>query len=71
MTPALSYTIPCGQWRHVARVVDCLLAQEEADRSELVLAGPARTSSISPTSSCASRQSTTRAQWCQPAQGIM
>lgn len=41
MTAQLSYVIPCGTWRHVARVVDCLLAQEEADRIELVLAGPA------------------------------
>ena len=41
MTPALSYVIPCGGWRHVARVVDCLLAQEECDQIELVLAGPA------------------------------
>lgn len=40
MTPDLSYVIPCGQWRHVAKVVDCLLAQDEADRIELVLAGP-------------------------------
>ena len=41
MTPALSYAIPCGGWHHVARVVDCLLAQEECDQIELVLAGPA------------------------------
>ena len=41
MTPALSYVIPCGTWRHVDRVVGCLLDQEEADRIELVLAGPA------------------------------
>jgi hypothetical protein len=41
VTPALSYVIPCGQWRQVQRVVDCLLAQDEADRIELVLAGPA------------------------------
>ena len=40
MTPALSYVIPCGSWRHVDRVVGCLLDQEEADRIELVLAGP-------------------------------
>jgi hypothetical protein len=38
--PELSYVIPCGEWRHVYRVVDCLLAQEEAGRIELVLAGP-------------------------------
>jgi hypothetical protein len=41
VTAELSYVIPCGTWRHVARVVDCLLAQEEAGRIELVLAGPA------------------------------
>jgi hypothetical protein len=40
VTPALSYVIPCGRWRHVERVVGCLLEQEEADRIELVLAGP-------------------------------
>jgi hypothetical protein len=40
MTPALSYVIPCGAWRHVDRVVACLLEQEEAGRIELVLAGP-------------------------------
>jgi hypothetical protein len=40
VTPALSYVIPCGHWHHVARVVDCLLAQNEAGRIELVLAGP-------------------------------
>ena len=41
MTPVLSYVIPCGGWRHVERVVDCLLAQEEVGGMELVLAGPA------------------------------
>jgi hypothetical protein len=41
MTPALSYVIPCGGWRHVARVADCLLAQEERGSIEFVLAGPA------------------------------
>jgi hypothetical protein len=41
MTPALSYVIPCGSWRQVARVADCLLAEPEAGRIELVLAGPA------------------------------
>ena len=40
MTPDLSYVIPCGRWRHVERVVRCLLEQEEAGRIELVLAGP-------------------------------
>jgi hypothetical protein len=40
VTPALSYVIPCGAWRHVDRVVACLLEQEEAGRIELVLAGP-------------------------------
>jgi hypothetical protein len=40
VTPALSYVIPCGHWRHVERVVGCLLDQEEAKRIELVLAGP-------------------------------
>lgn len=40
MTPALSYVIPCGGWRHVDRVVGCLLEQDEAGRIELVLAGP-------------------------------
>jgi hypothetical protein len=40
VTPALSYVIPCGGWRHVERVVGCLLEQEEAGRIELVLAGP-------------------------------
>jgi hypothetical protein len=40
VTPALSYVIPCGTWRHVAKVVDCLLAQDEAGEIELVLAGP-------------------------------
>jgi hypothetical protein len=40
VTPALSYVIPCGTWRHVERVVGCLLAQDEAGRIELVLAGP-------------------------------
>jgi hypothetical protein len=40
VTPALSYVIPCGHWRHVERVADCLLGQEEASRIELVLAGP-------------------------------
>jgi hypothetical protein len=40
VTPSLSYVIPCGTWRHVDRVVSCLLEQEEADRIELVLAGP-------------------------------
>jgi len=40
VTPALSYVIPCGRWRHVERVVRCLLEQEEAGRIELVLAGP-------------------------------
>jgi hypothetical protein len=40
VTPALSYVIPCGTWRHVERVVECLLAQDEADRIELVLAAP-------------------------------
>jgi hypothetical protein len=38
--PALSYVIPCGSWRHVERVVGCLLEQDEADRIELVLAAP-------------------------------
>ena len=42
MTPALSYVIPCGAWRHADRVVGCLLEQEEAGRIELVLAGPRR-----------------------------
>jgi hypothetical protein len=41
VTPALSYVIPCGGWRHCARVVDCLLAQDEVGEIELVLAGPA------------------------------
>ena len=41
MTPALSYVIPCGHWRHVERVVGCLLDQEGVERIELVLAGPA------------------------------
>jgi hypothetical protein len=41
VTPALSYVIPCGGWRHVERVVDCLLAQDEVGGMELVLAGPA------------------------------
>ncbi len=40
MTPALSYVIPCGHWRHVDRVVGCLLEQDEVGRIELVLAGP-------------------------------
>lgn len=40
MTPSLSYVIPCGSWRHVAKVVDCLLFQDEAGEIELVLAGP-------------------------------
>jgi hypothetical protein len=40
VTPALSYVIPCGGWHHVARVAECLLAQDEVDRIELVLAGP-------------------------------
>jgi hypothetical protein len=40
VTPALSYVIPCGNWRHVDRVVGCLLEQEEVGRIELVLAGP-------------------------------
>jgi hypothetical protein len=40
VTPALSYVIPCGNWRHVERVVGCLLEQDEAGRIELVLAGP-------------------------------
>jgi hypothetical protein len=41
VTPVLSYVIPCGGWRHVERVVDCLLAQDEVGGMELVLAGPA------------------------------
>ncbi|TML03481.1 MAG: hypothetical protein E6G41_13650 [Actinobacteria bacterium] len=40
MTAVLSYVIPCGNWRNVERVVGCLLAQDEVDRIELVLAGP-------------------------------
>src|SRR3954452_2109041 len=40
MTPALSYVIPCGEWRHVDKVVSCLLEQDEAGQIELVLAGP-------------------------------
>ena len=40
MTPSLSYVIPCGHWRHVERVAACLLGEEEAERIELVLAGP-------------------------------
>jgi hypothetical protein len=36
----LSYVIPCGSWRHVDKVVACLLEQEECDRIELLLAGP-------------------------------
>jgi len=41
VTAVLSYVIPCGGWRHVERVVDCLLAQDEVEGMELVLAGPA------------------------------
>jgi hypothetical protein len=40
VTPELSYVIPCGHWRHVDKVVACLLDQEECARIELVLAGP-------------------------------
>jgi len=40
VTPALSYVIPCARWRHVERVAGCLMAQDEAGRIELVLAGP-------------------------------
>jgi hypothetical protein len=40
VTPALSYVIPCGSWRHVDRVVACLLEQDEVGHIELVLAGP-------------------------------
>jgi hypothetical protein len=40
VTPSLSYVIPCGGWRHIERVVGCLLAQDEAASVELVLVGP-------------------------------